>query len=187
MTVISSKLKDNDPIAENRIDQLGNRYLIPSKLMITWMDDVTEKLESLNPFENTDSELRTTVAATLSRIEDIKQSVCDQVSAVDSFARVLANAFNNNPWLFFDVSVQSANYTTKGTEGVIAVSNITVFLNDNPQDGERAIIKRATTAGNVLIDPQSKTIDGDDDYSMVINYEGIQCIYSLEQDQWYKI
>lgn len=158
MSVISSKPNDGDPIAEVRQDSLGNRFIIPNKLLITFFDDL---------------------------VNNIDDSAGECVNALESSFRALASAFNKNPWLFCDVSVQNANYTTSRTETVIVTAAATVFLNDNAEDGERVIIKRATSAGSVIIDPQSTTIDGENDYTIVVNYEAIQCVYSSANDEWY--
>lgn len=78
---------------------------------------------------------------------------------------------------FFSVS---ANHTTAGDEIIVATSNITVFLNTEPDEGERVIVKRNTAAGTVTIDPQGSTIDSAANYLQVINYESNTFIYSGE-------
>ena len=76
-----------------------------------------------------------------------------------------------------DVLSVSANHTTAGDEIVIVTSNITVFLNPEPAELERVIIKRNTASGTVTVEGNGHTIDGAATYMQVINYESVTVIY----------
>jgi pyruvate/2-oxoglutarate dehydrogenase complex dihydrolipoamide dehydrogenase (E3) component len=76
----------------------------------------------------------------------------------------------------------SSNYTTTGFEKIIVVTGaVTVTLNSSPIDGEQVSIKRATTAGNVIV---SGTIDGASSYTMAENYECVDLIYIASSNEW---
>ena len=157
---ITSKPSDGDSIIELQSGLLGGNKYVPTRALITFFDDL---VNNIGPSAGSSSE----------------------IYAADSYAKSQIAKLLKEPWLFLEVNEKSTNYTTVKTECVIATSRITVFLNDNPDNGERAIIKRATTDGNVIVDSQSKTIDGDSSYTMLVNYEGIQCVYSSSQDGWF--
>lgn len=100
----------------------------------------------------------------------------------------LLPAFNtekeSNPLPIFTVSQSpvdvlsvSANHTTAGDEIVIVTSNITVFLNPEPAELERVVIKRNTALGTVTVEGNGHTIDGAATYMQVINYESVTVIY----------
>jgi len=76
-----------------------------------------------------------------------------------------------------DVLSVSANHTTAGDEIVIVTSNISVFLNPEPAELERVVIKRNTALGTVTVEGNGHTIDGAATYLQVINYESVTVIY----------
>lgn len=159
---ITSKPSDGDSIIEVQSGLLGNDKYVPTRALITFFDDL---VNNIGPSAGSSSE----------------------IYSVDSYLKAQLSKLLKQPWLFIDVSEQTTDYTTAKTETVIALSNITVSLNDKPNDGERVIVKRATTDGDVVVSAQSKTIDGDSSYTMLVNYEGIQCVYSLSRDGWFII
>ena len=76
----------------------------------------------------------------------------------------------------------SSDYTATGFEKIIvATGAVTVTLNESPVDGEQVSIKRATSAGNVIV---SGTIDGVSGYTMAENYECIDLIYIASSNEW---
>ena len=77
----------------------------------------------------------------------------------------------------------ATNVTTDGNLIIIATSNIIVTLNPNPVDNEKVTVKRATSAGSVTI--SASAIDGSTTYSMIVNYEAAQCIYSATDSEWF--
>ncbi len=83
------------------------------------------------------------------------------------------------------ISVISSDYTTSGSEIVIAASNITVSLNSGPADSEEVHIIRQTTAGTVIVSGNGLNIVGNSTYQMLANYESIHCRYSSEQSEWF--
>lgn len=78
----------------------------------------------------------------------------------------------------------ASSHTTAGDEIVEATGAITVTLNATPANEERVTVKRNATAGDVTIDGNGHNIDGDSTYTMLINYEGIDLIYSIESGVW---
>lgn len=74
--------------------------------------------------------------------------------------------------------IASSNHTCYGPEIVEATSNITITLNQEPNESEVTTIKRNTTAGNVILDGGSFNIDGSSTYTMVVNYEGINVVFN---------
>lgn len=84
----------------------------------------------------------------------------------------------------FQLLTTAVNYTTTGKQIITVTSNVTITLNANPLDKELAIIKRLTTAGTVTISAGAKTIDGLGTYDLIVNYEGVECMYSYPNDTW---
>lgn len=86
---------------------------------------------------------------------------------------------------FFDIRTitTSTNYTTVDDCIVIAKSKVTITLNSNPKNNEKAIIKRATTAGEVTI--SAANIDGSTSHVLLMNYEAAHCVYSYDNNAWY--
>lgn len=119
-----------------------------------------EYLESISSFVNTNS----------ATVDSVDVSTAYKVV---SHAVVDSNRFN--------VSV-AADYTATGYESVLIVTGAaTITLNPTPDDGEQVSIKRATTAGNVVV---SGTIDGASQYTIAENYECIDLIYIVSSDEW---
>ena len=88
---------------------------------------------------------------------------------------------------FFTTKVFSTGtaFTTYDNCIVVATSNITVTLNPNPKDQEKAIIKRNTTAGEVTISSSPINIDGASTYVLLMNYEAAHCVYSATDNEWF--
>jgi len=82
---------------------------------------------------------------------------------------------------FFSVA---ANHTTRGDESVEVTSNITVFLNPDPEIAERVTVKRNTGAGAVTIDGNGRNIDGAATTTQNTNYDFNTFLYSPDSDQW---
>jgi len=83
------------------------------------------------------------------------------------------------------VTAINSAYTTAGDQILICTSAITVTLNNIPADNEQVTIKR--TNGEVIIDAGAKTIDGASTYTMLVDYEGVDIVYSAATDEWYKV
>lgn len=79
------------------------------------------------------------------------------------------------------ITVTSSAHTTAGNEIVVATSNITVTLNSTPEDGEKVIVQRSTTDGNVTV---SGTINGDSSFVMLFNYDSYTFVYSISEAEW---
>lgn len=77
----------------------------------------------------------------------------------------------------------SGNLTTSGNQTLVCTSALTVTLNDKPEEGETVRVK--ATNGNVTIDGNGKNIDGASTYTIVVNYECINCVYSVLDDEWF--
>ena len=86
--------------------------------------------------------------------------------------------------IFEQVITTGSNITVYGNAIIIATSNITITLNPAPMDKERITIKRATTAGNVIVNSSTILIDGALTYLLITNYEAIQLIYSSANNEW---
>lgn len=77
----------------------------------------------------------------------------------------------------------STNLTTSGNQTLVCTAALTVTLNDKPQDGETVRVK--STNGDVTISGNGKNIDGESTYTIVVNYECINCVYSVLDDEWF--
>lgn len=90
---------------------------------------------------------------------------------------------------FFDSGIRftstGTDVTTYGNSIIVATSNITITLNPNPINEEKVTVKRATNAGSVIVSGGVHIIDGDPTYSMITNYEAVQCIYSAIDGEWF--
>lgn len=74
--------------------------------------------------------------------------------------------------------VTSSSYQTTGYERIIIVTAAsTITLNPNPKVHEKVTVKRVTT-GNVILSA-SQNIDGSSTYTMLLNYEAIDLIYTI--------
>lgn len=106
-----------------------------------------------------------------------------QLSDIDN-ADWISTLFNvqQEPKKFF-ISA-SSNHTCYGPEIVEAISNITVTLDSNPQEGDITTVKRNTTSGDVTISGGTKNIDGQSTASLLYNYETIDFMYSATSDEW---
>lgn len=94
-------------------------------------------------------------------------------------SKVEYNVFNDKST---HVVTTGSNYTTTGLESLLIVTGaITITLNAKPQDQEKVSIKRATTAGFVVVSGQ---IDGASSYTMTQNYQCIDLIYSVSAGEW---
>jgi hypothetical protein len=79
----------------------------------------------------------------------------------------------------------SSDITTSGNQTLVCTAALTVTLNASPKDGELVRIKRVS--GQTIIDGNSRSIDGDSTYTMLVDYEGVQVVYSALDDEWFKI
>ena len=97
------------------------------------------------------------------------------------------NYYWNTPSFENDIYYVSTatDITTPGNAVIIATSNITVTLNPYPADKEKVTIKRATSAGSVIINGGAYPIDGAAIYTLITNYEAAQCIYSAIDNGWF--
>jgi len=78
----------------------------------------------------------------------------------------------------------SGDLTTSGNTIIIATAAITVTLSAAPSNLEEVTVKRATTAGNVVVDGGAKNIDGDETFTMLVNYDAYTFIYSTSAGEW---
>jgi hypothetical protein len=89
----------------------------------------------------------------------------------------------------FVINFQSTStaLTTSGNQFIVVTGAVTITLNQYPIDGEAVKIKRATTAGAVIVDGNGKNIDGATTYKILQNYEGIAVVYSALDNAWFII
>ena len=80
--------------------------------------------------------------------------------------------------------VTSSNYTSSGSELIIATSNITIDFDPDPEDGQFIKIKRVTTAGNVVADGNGNNIDGSSTFTLLFNYDSNTFIFSRDAGEW---
>ena len=120
-------------------------------------------------------------------------------SIEEAFARIDNNELNieNNSgdiWNLIGLTAidrnaraASASTTTAGDEIIICTDAITVTLNAEPDDQEMVTVK--ITNGDVTIDANGKTLDGQTDITFIAtNFQGqpsIDCKYLTELDAWY--
>lgn len=88
----------------------------------------------------------------------------------------------SNPQSQTEYFSTAINFTTTGNEFVEVTSNVTVFLNAEPNEGEKVIVKRNTGAGSVTIDANGSTIDGAATLVQTTNFEPTTLIYF---GQWF--
>lgn len=88
---------------------------------------------------------------------------------------------------FTDITVVSTGtaYTTQGNTLLIATAAITITLNPNPIDQEKVTIKRAVPTGLVTVSGGSKNIDDMTTYEIPTDYEAVQIVYSITDDNWF--
>lgn len=88
--------------------------------------------------------------------------------------------------LLSDVVSTAVNYTTIGDQVIKCTAALTVTLNDEPEDQEKAQI--LVTNGDVTIDGNSRNIDGDTDVTIVFaNIQPpatVDCLYLVDTDEW---
>lgn len=88
--------------------------------------------------------------------------------------------------LLLDVVSTAVNYTTVGDQVIKCTSALTVTLNDEPEDQEKA--KILVTNGDVKIDGNGRNIDGATDVTIVFaNIQPpatVDCLYLVETDEW---
>lgn len=85
-----------------------------------------------------------------------------------------------------NVSTQTSNYTTLGSEIVVCDSSITVTLNDTPDDREMVTVKIRN--GDVVINGNGRYLDGESSITFIAeDLQGqptVDIIYLLETDDW---
>jgi hypothetical protein len=106
----------------------------------------------------------------------------DMVSAVDNNIYYWTTRSFETDYRLVSTAI---DYTTQGNMIIIATSPITITLNPNPKDEEKVIIKRATSLAPVNIN--ASAIDGATTYQLIVNYEAVQCIYSITDASWFII
>jgi hypothetical protein len=103
-----------------------------------------------------------------------------QLNEFDELEAIYGQSQNSN------VSVQTSNYTTLGSEIVVCDSAITVTLNDTPDDRETVTVKIRN--GDVVIDGNGRDLDGESSITFVAeDLQGqptVDIIYLLETDDW---
>lgn len=77
----------------------------------------------------------------------------------------------------------SVDYTTQGNMLIVVTGQADIYLNNNAADKETVIIKRAFP--NIPVNVYADAIDGSTSYQMIVNYEAIHCVYSIENASWY--
>lgn len=122
-------------------------------------------------YESSISESRTDV--TKKQLEDLE---------TEFYMSPIWNTYN-----FFTTKVFSTStaFTTYDNCIVIVTSNVTITLNANPKDQEKAIIKRNTEAGQVIIASSPINIDGMSTYTLLVNREAAHCVYSEKDNEWF--
>lgn len=161
---ISSKPNDSDILIERRLDVLGNEVLVGSRALIKFFDDLVQLFNIDSPdLSSTESQLY----QFKSQLQTVKVSLKRDIEALSA--------------IFVTTAV---NHETLYNEIIECTAAVTVTLNPSPRDLQRVTIKRNTTAGFVVIDGNGKTIDGASSYTMQINYEGLDLVYSADSDGW---
>lgn len=81
--------------------------------------------------------------------------------------------------------VTAVDHTTIGNQTVICTDALTVILTASPNDKDIVIVK--VSNGNVTIDGNGRTIDGDLSILLRRNFIGLQMQYSAVLDAWFEI
>lgn len=79
---------------------------------------------------------------------------------------------------------QSSNFTTERSTRVVATAAITITLNATPADQETVTVKRATSAGSVVVDGNGNTIDGSSNFTLLNNYDSYTFVYFENSSEW---
>lgn len=86
-----------------------------------------------------------------------------------------------------EFKVTDSDYTTSFSETVICTAALTVFLNPEPDDREKA--KVLITDGDVTINGNGKVINKKDSqtviYKNLSTVAAVDCIYIIELDEWF--
>lgn len=132
-------------------------------------DNINDLNTSLTPFTYIDG-------AVIQERKNIQESLMQHLISPAWDTKILDN---------YQVISTGSNYTTTGKQIIIVTSNVTITLNTNPKDQEMAIIKRATTAGEVIIASSPINIDGASSHVLLMNYEAAHCVYSYSDNEWF--
>lgn len=81
-----------------------------------------------------------------------------------------------------DIVPISSNTISAGSKVYICTAALTLTLTDKPSDNE--LVKVKATNGQVIIDANGKTIDGESTYTIVVDYECVNCLYAATTDEW---
>lgn len=79
---------------------------------------------------------------------------------------------------------QSSDFTTERSTRVVATAAITITLNATPADQETVTVKRATSAGSVVVDGNGNTIDGSSNFTLLNNYDSYTFVYFENSSEW---
>jgi hypothetical protein len=82
------------------------------------------------------------------------------------------------------IKVTDSDYTSSIRETVIVTASKTITCSLQPLDGQTLIVKRKTTAGNVTVSGNGKTIDGATTFVLTVNYQTVSILYSSELGEW---
>jgi len=160
------------------------------------VDDVGDD-EAPPSFENLIYNLASDIESVKGQVDVVSQQVKDAEQPeqlliniqedLDSVAQELQQLNSHFIAAFKNTStvITAANVTTANDSVVVCTAALTVTLNANPSDRERVTIK--CKVAPVIIDGNSKDIDGDTTYTMLVDYEGIDLIYSATEDEWFKV
>ena len=100
----------------------------------------------------------------------------------DIVSAILSLASKND-----DVVVTSADYTTITNQTVVCTDSVIVYLNNNPNDRERA--KVIVTNGDVTINGNGKKINKEDFQKVIfknlVTLATVDCVYVVETDEWF--
>lgn len=81
-----------------------------------------------------------------------------------------------------DIIDISTATTSAGSKVYVCTAALTLTLNATPSNNE--LVKVKATNGEVIIDANGKTIDGESTYTIVVDYECINCLYIATTDEW---
>jgi len=81
-----------------------------------------------------------------------------------------------------NVLLLSEDYTSRGSQKLVAVEAITLTLNYRPGDGETVTIKR--TNGDVVINGNGRLIDDAGIQTIYIEYTSLTLVYAKPVDKW---
>ena len=86
-----------------------------------------------------------------------------------------------------DIEIVTEDYTTIGDQTIICNAALTVFLNKEPRDREKAKVIIAN--GNVTVNGNGKKVNKDTDQTVIfknlITTATLDIVYILDSDEWF--